>query len=722
MLWRIVILVSVAVMSFTSLRATHIVGGEIYYDCLGGNNYQVTLKVYRDCINGIPPFDDPAYIGVFDAVTGNLVTSLILTQPVITTITSTISVPCYAPAPGSVCEEEAIYTTQCNLPPNANGYMLVYQRCCRNATIVNLINPGGQGSSIVCFMPPGSQAVCNSSARYNNYPPIYLCIGIPLIFDHSATDPDGDSLVYELCAPYNGADQNNPMPQPPNPPPYPSVTYVPPYTGSAPMSSAPALTCNPVSGFLTGTPTMLGTWVVAVCCKEYRNGQLINISMRDFQFTVLPCTPIPVTGNININVAALNCTGLTIPFQQSSVNASNFLWNFGDPTTLGDTSNTANPTYTYPANGTYTVTLVINPYSDCSDTDVVVINVTQPPIAQFAAPPPQCIETNNFSFTAGGTFGPGATLSWNFGANANIPTSSSANPSGIIFNVAGIFPVTLTITENGCTSTVTQNVTVYPMPDALFNTPNAEGCVPHTVFFNDASITGVPLTYFWDFGDGNTSTQPNPSHTYTQVGVYDVTLIITATAGCVAVDTFFMPGLVVVNPVPTAGFTVDSLSVSIFDPFITATDLSSGADSCQLNWGDGYVSTNMCNETHAYWNYGQYTITQIVWNEYGCPDTAQLRVEVRPEHRFYIPNSFTPNGDGLNDVFIPAIMGAEDYRFMIFDRWGELIFESSDTDQGWNGRYKGDKCQQDVYVWKVEYTNAATGEPANKIGHVTLIR
>jgi hypothetical protein len=158
------IFITFLAMSFTSLRATHIVGGEIYYDCLGGNNYQVTLKVYRDCINGIPPFDDPAYIGVFDAVTGNLITSLILTQPVITTITSTISVPCYAPAPGSVCEEEAIYTTQCNLPPNNNGYMLVYQRCCRNATIVNLINPGGQGSSIVCYMPPGSQAVCNSSA------------------------------------------------------------------------------------------------------------------------------------------------------------------------------------------------------------------------------------------------------------------------------------------------------------------------------------------------------------------------------------------------------------------------------------------------------------------------------------------------------------------------------------------------------------------------------
>ena len=137
-------------------KATHIVGGEIYYDCLGNNDYQITLKVYRDCINGIPPFDDPASIGVFDGVTGALIQNLMVYSPSIVPITSTISVPCYAPAPGTVCEEEATYVTTTNLPPSANGYLLVYQRCCRNNTIVNLVNPGNQGSSVTTYIPPPS--------------------------------------------------------------------------------------------------------------------------------------------------------------------------------------------------------------------------------------------------------------------------------------------------------------------------------------------------------------------------------------------------------------------------------------------------------------------------------------------------------------------------------------------------------------------------------------
>lgn len=680
------------------------------------------MKMYRDCINGIPPFDNPASIGVFDPITGFLVTSLSLSNPVITSISSTISVPCYAPAPGTVCEEEAIYNTTVNLPPSVNGYLLVYQRCCRNATIVNLVNPGAQGSTILTFIPPLT-VTCNSSPRYNYYPPIYLCLGVPLIFDHSATDPDGDSLAYELCAPLNGADQLNPMPQPPNPPPYFPVTYVSPYSGGNPMSASPALACNPTTGFLTGTPNMLGTWVVAVCCKEYRNGVLINTSMRDFQFTVLPCTPVPVTSIIspNVNSSTTNCIGLTIPFTQSSINSTNYYWNFGDPTTINDTSNLINPVYSYPANGTYTVTLIANPGSPCTDTDTVVIKVTIPPQAQFPSPSPQCITGNNFSFAATGVWGAPAILSWNFGSNATPSTANTANPSGIVYDTSGTFPVTLSVTENGCTTVTNGNVNIFPVPEARFATPDVLGCVPFTVQFNDASITGVPLTYRWFFGDGDSSSLANPSHTYTQVGTYDVMLIINAVAGCPITDTFFMPGLIVVNPTPTAAFSVDTAIVSIFNPFITTTNLSIDSDSCQMDFGDGTI-VSTCNTTHAYWNYGVYTITQTVWNEFNCPDTAQLRVQVLPEYRFYVPNTFTPNADGLNDIFTPSIMGVEEYRLLIFNRWGELMFESKDLKDGWDGRYKGDPCQQDVYVWKIEFRNAESEQRERYIGHVNLIR
>lgn len=723
MLRRIIISVLLLFLFSTGAKATHIVGGEIYYDCLGNNDYQITLKVYRDCINGIPPFDDPAAIGIFDGVNGNLVQSLLVYSPNIIPITSTISVPCYAPAPGTVCEEEATYVTTVNLPPSANGYLLVYQRCCRNNTIVNLVNPGNQGSTVSTYIPPPSLAVCNSSARFNYYPPIYLCQGLPFIFDHSATDPDGDSLVYHLCAPNDGASSGVPMPQPPNGPPYQSVTYQAPYNATNQMASSPTMVVGLHSGIITGTPTLMGTWVVAVCCEEYRNGQLINVNMRDFQFNVVTCQPIPVTGQIsaNINSQLLNCTGLTIHFSQSSVNASNYYWNFGDLTTTNDTSNLPSPTYTYPANGTYTVTLIANPGSICADTDQVVITVTIPPTVSFPPPSPQCITGNSFNFQATGTYGNAATFSWNLGANANPSSSNAIDPQNVVFDTSGTFPVTVTVTDNGCTDSYTGYVTVYPEPDAQFSLNPINGCVPLTVQFTDASTSATPMLYTWYFGDGDSSHLANPVHTYTSVGVYDVMLVVQTTSGCISLDTLFAPGLVTVLPIPIAGFSLSDTVFSQFTPYITATDLSQNADSCILDFGDGYVTTD-CNGGHSYWTYGNYIAMQVVFNGYGCSDTAWIPVEVLPEYRFYIPNTFTPNGDGRNDIFMPAVFGCEDYHFMIFDRWGMLIFETNDTMTGWDGRFKGNKCQEDVYVWKIDFLNAESRTQESHIGHVNLIR
>jgi gliding motility-associated-like protein len=337
----------------------------------------------------------------------------------------------------------------------------------------------------------------------------------------------------------------------------------------------------------------------------------------------------------------------------------------------------------------------------------------------FTAPPGQCVDNNSFNFQIGGQFMGNGTITWTFGPNATPATSNVNNPQNVSWNAPGNYLVTVEVDENGCTGTATDTVIVYPMPTASFNTGPFVGCQPYFVQFDDNSIAGTPISYFWDFGDGNTSTLAEPSHLYTNVGVYDVTLIIATTNGCIGIDTLTVPAAVTVNPSPVAGFSTSDTSVSIFSPYISVTDLSVGADSCSLNFGDGYTD---CNAGHTYQAYGNYTITQIVVNEYGCPDTAQINVEVYPEHRFYVPNTFTPNGNGLNDVFMPAIMGAEQYHFMVFDRWGMLIFESYDLNEGWDGRFKGEECQQDVYVWKVDYLDIENRVSVTKIGHVNLIR
>jgi len=176
----------------TSVKATHIIGGEIYYDHLGGGLYNVTLTLYRDC-TGIP-FDGTAVIGVFDGVNFNLLQVQQLTFPGGSNVPIVLETPCLS-FPPNVCVQTTSYTGLFNLPLTPNGYILTYQRCCRTDEIGNLISPGDLGLTVTTRIP-GESVPVNSSPRFNELPPVALCLNSPLVFDHSATDPDGDSLVY----------------------------------------------------------------------------------------------------------------------------------------------------------------------------------------------------------------------------------------------------------------------------------------------------------------------------------------------------------------------------------------------------------------------------------------------------------------------------------------------------------------------------------------------
>jgi hypothetical protein len=288
----------------------------------------------------------------------------------------------------------------------------------------------------------------NNSPRFTNRPPIYICDGIPIAFNHVASDPDGDSLVYSLCDPFNGLDAccpiintnppllptaqcSNPPSSCPNvntPQPYISVPFIAPYSSSYPMASSPAININPSTGFLDGVPNIQGQWVVGVCVSEYRNGQLIGVHHRDFQFNVIPC-PFVVVADIISQTTTNNgqgtgyCNGFTISYSNNSYNGTSYLWNFGDPNTLADTSNAYNPTYTFPSPGTYTVTLIVNPNSACRDTAYEVFNVNPLLTPDYLAPSAQCLNGNSFNFNGGGIFQGTGTINWNFGANAT-PTNS----------------------------------------------------------------------------------------------------------------------------------------------------------------------------------------------------------------------------------------------------------------------------------------------------------
>ncbi|MFM9028417.1 MAG: hypothetical protein ACKOQ6_10535, partial [Bacteroidota bacterium] len=268
------------------VNATHIVGGEVYYRYLGNDQYEITLLVYRDCYNGQAAFDNPASIAIYDGA-GQLVANNDVYISNQFQMPAVIINPCLIP-PTNLCYEVAEYVFNRVLSPVGTSYTIAYQRCCRNQTIINLSNVQSTGGTYTATIPPPQLAFGNSNPVFNSLPHTFICQGDPFVFDHSATDINGDSLVYELCAPFNGGSRQVPAPSPADPPPYQPVVFLPPYNLTNMLGGIP-FTINPSTGEVNATPNSSGQFVYGVCVKEFRNGLLIGETRRDFQLNVVPC-------------------------------------------------------------------------------------------------------------------------------------------------------------------------------------------------------------------------------------------------------------------------------------------------------------------------------------------------------------------------------------------------------------------------------------------------
>lgn len=438
-------------------KASHIVGGEIHYEHLGGNQYRIVIKLYRDCLNSFTPYPQNLHLAIYVNDT-TLFQQIDIPVPPSDTIPNNINSPCLS-QPLDVCVEEAVYDTIVTLPPIPGGYLIVYQLCCRNTIITNAETSGDDvGTSYTAYIPDTALAGYNSDPYFNLFPPTIICNAFPFVFDHSATDLDGDSLVYELCELFAGGSGSNTQPDPPLPPPFPPLPYIPPYTYLNPMGGSPPLAIDPVTGLLTVTPDAIGTFVVGVCVSEYRDGVLLSTHKRDFQFNITECTEV---ADANTAPQVISCDDFTANFPSNSTPNAVYHWDFGVPNVDDDTSNLFSPTYTYPDTGTYTAMLIVFPGTFCADTAIVPV-VTYPGFQVGMITEDGCegnpIQLNDSSSTVYGFID---SWTWEFGDG---DSSSVQNPQHVYAD-AGNFEVQLIVTTNlGCIDTVQSNVDIAASP------------------------------------------------------------------------------------------------------------------------------------------------------------------------------------------------------------------------------------------------------------------
>lgn len=772
------------VASFTPASGTHIVGGELYYEYLGNNQYEITLIVYRDCFFGVPPFDDPASIGIYDNPFSNLVQQLLLSPLDSVTLPPSITSPCFIP-PVNICYRQATYQTIVTLPPTASGYWLVYQRCCRNNSILNIVHPEERGATYTAFIPGTSTFSQNGNPRYTYLPPTFVCLNQPFTFDHSAIDPDGDSIAYELCTPLDYNAPGFPLPQPPNPPPYTEVPWQPPYSLNNVISGTP-MAIDPVTGVLTCTPGTQGQFVFGVCANEFRNGIYLSTTRRDFQVNVVPCNTIVVAALQN---PILNCDDNSVTFVNQSQNAASYFWDFGDNATLADTSHLFSPTYLYPDTGVYTVTLIA--YSGilpaCNDTVIGTVyvypgySVTANVFTTVCSPVVQFTDSTLSNYTT-------VHWNWNFGDGV---TDTVHNPVHI-YSAPGNYTAHLTMTsDKGCTDTVSLPVPLNFVSATIASTVPARCKGECNGQALGSYITGIPpFSYQWS----DPAMQTTALAVNLCAGTYTIT--ITDSSGCVS-DT-----VAVITEPDTLDLVVSSINDYCNNACIgyAIADASGGNGGYIYSWNDpanqtDHIASSLCvgdytvvltdskgcldsasvqvpyvdSVPSVIATASQYTIyegqstnlfsthssgyiydwspsatlsvnnipdpvsTPVQTTEYlvevtdsnGCKvqDTVLIRVlEVTcKEPEIFVPNAFTPNNNNENDVLLVRGNTIESLYFAVYDRWGEKMFETEDQKVGWNGIYKDAEVPPGVFVY---YMKAFCYDKSELIlkGNITVIR
>jgi gliding motility-associated-like protein len=447
--------------------------------------------------------------------------------------------------------------------------------------------------------------------------------------------------------------------------------------------------------------------------------------------------PGPLAGithsDVCLDAQPMNISGApsTIPVG----NISNYSWSFGDGATSA-VNTAATITHSYSLPGVYVVTLTASSANGCNSTATRTVEVWDRPYGTFVYSKTCFGKRTTISANQTGTTVV-SNFSWDL--NNNVSNIEAAGATiNYTFAAEGYQPIHLLLTSNrGCQNIIPGSVYINYNPKPNFFAPRRAGCTDLCISIIDSTEAltgpGVNQSWQWSFGNGtnlnaaggttNTVCYSNTSHFNIQR--YDVKLIVTTDSGCV--DSIRKRNYISVYPKPHADFSWHGEDGDILTPVIKFQNQSLGHNYFQWYFNDAWNALDSVNNSPShYFNTEEPKFVNVflaVRNYYGCKDTIMKPIEIGPNFTFYIPNTFTPNGDGVNDLFTGVGIGIKEFDMWIFDRWGEMIYFTDDIKKGWDGSVKRKKVEEktDVYQYKVLVTDLK-GKIHQYVGHVTLLK
>jgi gliding motility-associated-like protein len=426
-------------------------------------------------------------------------------------------------------------------------------------------------------------------------------------------------------------------------------------------------------------------------------------------YSVIGTDQFGCSSNAEVTITVLNlptvsagnnqtiCIGESVILAASG--AENYFWTGGVTDGLAFTPNTTQ---------VYTVTGIDE--FGCQSTDQVTVTVHPLPNISAGSDSQLC-EGQPVILSGQG----GVSYTWNQGVTNGQPF------------VQQVGSVTYTVTgtdANGCVNTDQVVVTVNPLPNTSFSLLNNKGCAPLEPTFINTTPGNNQQNCTWNFGNGTTGSGClTTSAIYSTSGCYNVTLAVTSNQGCT--QSFTLNDIVCVDEQPVAQFAANPLTMSTINPEVTVINLSENAVTYQWEFGDNSGQYTQESLAHTYEEAGVYIISLFAFSENGCVDSTFQTVLVEEELLFFIPNAFTPGGDKFNETFQPVFTSGFDpsrFNMILFNRWGEIVFETNNAAIGWDGTYGGKPAPEGTYIWQVKLDNVTFDKPQIYRGHFSLLR